>query len=64
MRLRLAYLVGDRGEMTVEVASLGAGFIDDTSGIRVRHRVDGRLWPQSVITLTTGQQASALVVLH
>ena len=59
-----AYLVGDRGEMTVEVASLGAGFINDTSGIRVRHRVDGRLWPQSVITLTTGQQASALVVLH
>jgi HK97 family phage major capsid protein len=58
------YLVGDRGEMTVERSDMGPGFISDTSDFRIRSRVDGRYWPQSTITLTTGQQVSGLVVLH
>jgi hypothetical protein len=57
------YLVGDRGEMSVEVSSKGSGFTSDTSNIRIRHRVDGRFWPQSTYTTKTGQQVSPLVVL-
>lgn len=57
------YLVGDRGAMEVEVASKGPGFAADTSAIRVRHRPDGRFWPQSTYTTKTGQSVSALVVL-
>ena len=58
------FLVGDRQEMTVEVASRGAGFANDTSDIRVRSRVDGRFWIQQTHTLTSGQSVSPLVVLH
>lgn len=58
------YLVGDRGEMTVEVSSKGAGFASDASSIRIRHRVDGRFWPQSTYTTKTSQNVSALVVLR
>ena len=55
--------VGDRGEMTVEVSSKGAGFASDTSNIRIRHRVDGRFWPQSTYTTKASQTVSPLVVL-
>jgi HK97 family phage major capsid protein len=58
------FLIGDRQELTVEVSPLGGGFISDTSNIRVKVRADGRFWPQTAPTLTTGQQVSALVVLH
>ncbi|HEY1914250.1 MAG TPA: phage major capsid protein [Streptosporangiaceae bacterium] len=58
------YLVADRGEMTVEISSKGSGFGSDTSNIRIRHRVDGRLWPQSTYTTKTGQEVSPLVVLN
>lgn len=58
------FLVGERQEMLVEVAPLGAGFINDTSGIRIKARVDGRYWPQSTFTTTTGQSVSPLVILH
>jgi len=58
------FLVGERQEMLVEVAPLGAGFINDTSGIRIKARIDGRFWPQSTFTTTTGQSVSPLVILH
>jgi HK97 family phage major capsid protein len=57
------YLVGDRGAMEVEVSSKGAGFPGDASAIRIRHRPDGRFWPQSTYTTKTGQVVSPLVVL-
>ena len=57
------YLVGDRGAMEVEVASNGPGFANDTSAIRIRHRPDGRFWPQSTYTTKTSQVVSPLVVL-
>jgi len=58
------YLVADRGEMTVEVSSKGAGFTSDTSNIRIRHRVDGRFWPRSPYTTKASQSVSPLVVLQ
>lgn len=58
------YLVGERQEMIVEVAPLGAGFINDTSGIRIKARVDGRYWTQSTFTTVTGQSVAPLVILH
>jgi HK97 family phage major capsid protein len=58
------YLVADRGEMTVEISSKGSGFANDTSNIRVRHRVDGRFWPQSTYTTKTDQEVSPLVILN
>lgn len=56
-------LLGERSAMTVELGP-GAGFASDTTHIRVRYRWDCRFWPQSNITLTTGQVTSGLVVLH
>jgi len=58
------YLVADRGEMTVERSQQGSGFPVDQSNFRIRHRVDGRYWIQSTITLTTGQVTSGLVILQ
>jgi HK97 family phage major capsid protein len=58
------YLYGSREEMTVEVSSRGAGWVSDTSNIRVRSRVDGRYWPQSSYTLANGKVTSPLVVLQ
>ena len=49
------YLIGDLQTMTVEISSRGAGWISDTSGIRVRSRVDGRYWIQSSTTTESGQ---------
>lgn len=58
------YLVADRGEMAVDISSKGSGFTSDTSNIRVRHRLDGRLWPQSTYTTKTDQEVSPLVILN
>jgi HK97 family phage major capsid protein len=58
------YLWGDRGAITVERSAKGAGFNSDTSNFRFRHRIDGRLWPQSAYTLSNGQTVSPLVILH
>jgi HK97 family phage major capsid protein len=57
------YLVGDRGAMEVEVSAKGPGFATDSSAIRIRHRPDGRFWPQSTYTTKTSQVVSPLVVL-
>jgi HK97 family phage major capsid protein len=58
------FLVGDRQMLTIERSQQGPGYLNDLSYFRLRARVDGRFWPQSVITLATGQQVSGLVVLH
>lgn len=57
------YLIGDRLEMTVERSEKGPGFGSDTSGFRVRSRVDGRYWIQSPITTEAGQTVSPVVIL-
>jgi HK97 family phage major capsid protein len=58
------YAIGELGEMTVEISSKGDGFMTDTSNVRIRHRVDGRFWPQQSVTLQNGKIVSALVVLQ
>ena len=45
------------------MASNGPGFANDTSAIRIRHRPDGRFWPQSTYTTKTSQAVTPLVVL-
>jgi HK97 family phage major capsid protein len=58
------YAIGELGEMTVEISSTGEGFPADQSSVRVRHRVDGRFWPQQSYTLANGKVTSPLVILQ
>jgi len=57
------YLVGKREILTVEMAAAGAGFIADTTDIRIRSRIDGRFWPQNTFTTAAGATVSPLVIL-
>ena len=57
------YLIGRREVLTVEMAAAGAGFIADTTDIRIRSRIDGRFWPQNTLTTAAGATVSPLVIL-
>lgn len=57
-------LLGELGELTVDVSSKGSGFATDASDIRFRFRWDSRFWPQQTITLANGKVTSPLVVLQ
>jgi HK97 family phage major capsid protein len=58
------YLIGDRQELVIERSQRGPTFINDTSHLRIKTRVDGRYWTQSTVVTETGQVVSPLVVLH
>jgi HK97 family phage major capsid protein len=56
-------VIGDRQEMTIEVATGGEGFISDKSEIRIIARVDGRVWPASPVTPQNGSETVSPVVV-
>ncbi len=57
------YLVGDRALMEIDV-SAHHQFAMDVSVIRVRLRVDGRIWLQNPVTPADGDPAVSPVVLN
>jgi HK97 family phage major capsid protein len=59
-----AYLLGTRELLTMDV-SPHPKFVFDASEIRIRSRIDGRMWPQSsLIPANSSQTVSAVVVLN
>jgi HK97 family phage major capsid protein len=57
-------LLGELGELTVDVSSKGSGFSTDSSNLRFRYRWDSRFWLQQAVTLANGKVTSPLVVLQ
>jgi HK97 family phage major capsid protein len=58
-----AYVLGDREYMTVQVSPHNQ-FALDQSVIKVRHRVDGRMWLDAAITPPNGSQTVSPVVVR
>ena len=44
------YCIGDRLELWIDVAAEGQQFIQDRSEIRIKERLDGRIWLASPLT--------------
>ena len=57
-------LLGELGELTVDVSSKGSGFATDTSNLRFRYRWDSRFWLQQPVTLANGKITSPVVILQ
>jgi HK97 family phage major capsid protein len=58
------YVIGDRLELTIDVAlEGGTGFIHDEAEIRVKERVDGRVWLASAVTPSNASATVSPVVI-
>jgi HK97 family phage major capsid protein len=57
------YVIGDRLELQVDVAAEGAQFIQDRSEIRIKERLDGRIWLASALTPANGSETVSPVVI-
>ncbi len=57
------YVIGDYQTMQIDVASEGADFIYDESQIRVRSRLDGRVWLASPVTPANSSETVSPVVI-
>lgn len=57
------YVVGDLLELTIDVAVEGAQFIHDEAEIRIKERVDGRVWLANAVTPANGSQTTSPVVI-
>lgn len=58
------YVIGDYQELTIDIATEGADFISDQSQIRVKARLDGRVWlAQPVSPANSSETCSPVVIL-
>jgi HK97 family phage major capsid protein len=59
------YVVGDYQELTIDIATEGTDFINDQSQIRVKARLDGRVWlAQPITPANSSETCSPVVILH
>lgn len=59
------YVIADRMELTIDVAAeSNAGFLEDETVVRVRERLDGRIWlQQAVVPANSSETTSPVVIL-